>query len=217
MIITLFGDVHGNIIALEKLFEIEKAKTDLFICHGDVVNYAPFSNECVQFLDEITNIKRVKGNHENYFINGFYDGRNEVATSFFENCYKNFDKKLIPLLEKYSDSCEIENYTIEHTIFNKYIFADTDITEHIIDKNYIIGHSHQQFEREKNGFKIFNTGSLGQNRELINVSNYIQLDTDSQKIELKYFKHNIDFIINQMKIEKYPQLCIDYYLSKKQL
>ena len=57
MIITVFGDVHGNIIALEKLFDLEKNQTDLFICHGDVVNYAPWSNDCVAFLENQSNCK----------------------------------------------------------------------------------------------------------------------------------------------------------------
>ena len=58
MIVTVFGDVHGNLIALEKLFEIEKGTTDLFISHGDIVNYGPWTNECIALLKEISKIGR---------------------------------------------------------------------------------------------------------------------------------------------------------------
>ena len=57
MILTIFGDVHGNLVALEKLFKIENEQTDLFVCHGDIVNYGPWTNECIAFLQNISNCK----------------------------------------------------------------------------------------------------------------------------------------------------------------
>ena len=208
MLITIFGDVHGNLIALEKLFELENSKTDIFVCHGDVLNYGPWSNECVQYLAGIPNCSILKGNHENYFTNGFYEGQNVIAKAFFEFCYSKFDKSLLNTIEDYQNQIRIESFTIQHTIYDQYIFADTDISK-------IIGHSHQQFVREKNEFKIYNTGSLGQNRQYINQSCYLKLDTTTKNIELKSFVHDISKVINQMKSEKYPAICIDYYLSKK--
>lgn len=215
MKIIIFGDVHGNLVALEKLFDREKSEVDLFICHGDVVNYGPWSNEVVAFLNTIDNIKVLKGNHENYFLSGFYDGKNLIATTFFDYCYNKFDNSLKPIIERYGTSIEIPNYKVQHTIGTNYIFADTDISKIEITSNYIIGHSHQQFERTKEDYQILNTGSLGQNREFIDKSCYIIIDTDKNTYELKSFSHDIDVVINQMKSEKYPQLCIDYYLSKK--
>lgn len=217
MKITVFGDVHGNLIALEKLFQLEKCDTDLFISHGDVVNYGPWTNDCIEFLNSLDNCKLLKGNHENYFIEGFYDGKNEVAKSFFEFCYGNFDKSLIDSISKYEAQASIPDYTIQHTIGNKYIFSDTDISNIKIDSNYLIGHSHQQFKREKDNFEIFNTGSIGQNREFIDLSCYLKVDTDKKTVELKNFVHNINKVIRQMESEKYPQICIDYYKSKKQI
>ena len=60
MIVTVFGDVHGNLPALEKLFAIETSATDLFVCHGDLVNYGPWSNECVDFLETKNNCIKLK-------------------------------------------------------------------------------------------------------------------------------------------------------------
>ena len=217
MIVTVFGDVHGNLIALEKLFEIEKGTTDLFISHGDIVNYGPWTNECIALLKEISNCILLKGNHEHYFIDGSYDGKNEIAQTFFKHCYNNFDSSLINEIENYKDQQSVCDFTVTHTINNQYIFANTDISEIVIDRNFIIGHSHQQFFREKDSFKIYNTGSIGQNRQNINQSCYLKLDTETKKVELKSYLHNIDKVIDQMKTEKYPQLCIDYYLSKGRL
>ncbi|MCF6129904.1 metallophosphoesterase [Flavobacterium sp. AS60] len=217
MKIIIFGDVHGNLIALEKLFEIEKSQTDLFVCHGDVVNYGPWTNDCINYLKDIPNCTLLKGNHEKYFIDGSYDGTNNIAQTFFRHCYQNFDKTLIKEIRGYGMQTQVEDYTVQHTIGNQYIFADTDMSQINIDKNYIIGHSHQQFFRVKDNFKLYNTGSIGQNRQNINQSCYLKYDSNTKKIELKSYLHDIDKVINQMKTEKYPQLCIDYYLSKGRL
>lgn len=217
MKITVFGDVHGNLVALEKLFELEKNTTDLFISHGDIVNYGPWTNECVTFLDSITNIKLLKGNHENYYLDGFYNGKNEIAKSFFDFCYGNFNKNLLSTIANYGNQVLIPDFTIQHTIGNQYIFLDTDINDLEINSNFIFGHSHQQFERSKDNFKLYNTGSIGQNRALINLSCYLKVDTQKKTIELKNYVHDIDKVIKQMEFEKYPQICVDYYKSKKRV
>ena len=215
MKVVIFGDVHGNIVALERLFEIEKSETDAFVCHGDVVNYGPWTNECVQFLQSIPNCNILKGNHEYYFIDGAYEGKNVIAQTFYQHCYKNFNPSLVNVIKGYQNKFELQDFIIQHTIGNQYIFKDTDISNIIIESNLIIGHSHQQFHLKKDGFDIYNTGSIGQNREHIDLSCYLKYDTNSHKMELKSFVHNIDKVINQMKADNYPQLCIDYYLSKK--
>lgn len=215
MKVVIFGDVHGNIVALEKLFEIEKYDADAFVCHGDVVNYGPWTNECVQFLQTIPNCILLKGNHEQYFIDGFYDGKNIIAQTFYKHCYSFFDPTLVSLIADYQNKFELQNFTIQHTIGNQYIFKDTDISKIEIDNNYIIGHSHQQFHLKNKSIDLYNTGSIGQNREHIDLSCYLKFDTNSNEVELKSFIHNIDKVINQMKSDNYPQLCIDYYLSKK--
>ncbi|MGL2966860.1 metallophosphoesterase family protein [Flavobacterium sp. XGLA_31] len=217
MKIIIFGDVHGNLVALERLFQLEKSETDGFICHGDVVNYGPWTNDCIRFLNDVPNCVLLKGNHEHYFTDGHYDGTNVIAQTFFKHCYQNFDKTLISQISNYGVATTIGDFTVQHTINKQYIFADTDISDLLIDRNYMIGHSHQQFFREKDNFKLYNTGSIGQNRQFINQSCYLKYDTDTQKVELKSFLHDIDKVINQMKTENYPQLCIDYYLSKKTL
>jgi predicted phosphodiesterase len=217
MKVVIFGDVHGNLIALEELFRLEKFEVDMFICHGDVVNYGPWTNECLQYLEAIDNCTLLKGNHESYFIDGSYDGKNEIAQTFFRYCYDHFDKTLIKSLKQYGDSFQIKDYCVQHTINKQYIFADTDISEINIDKNYIIGHSHQQFFRQKDSYSIYNSGSIGQNRQNINQSCYLKYDTETNEVKLKSYLHDIDKVIRQMKSKNYPQLCIDYYLSKKRI
>lgn len=217
MNIVIFGDVHGNLVALEKLFKLEESRTDFFICHGDVVNYGPWTNECIQFLNETPNLKVLKGNHEKYFLDGFYDGINEVAQASFKKCYSSFDRSLKKIINEYELNFKIDDFTIQHTIENRYIFENTNIDNLNIDSNYIIGHSHQQFESKFENYKLYNTGSLGQNRQFINQSCYLILNTDTKKVEFNSFIYDIKKVLNEMKFQNYPQICIDYYSSKQQL
>ncbi len=209
------GDIHGNLPALENLLKIEKSNYDMFICHGDIVNYAPWSNECVELIHTLPNSIKLLGNHEVNFINGNYTGENLVAKSFFDFCYPKFTN--VKIIKTYSNSFNLLNFTVQHTVSNKYIYPDTDLSDLILDKNFIIGHSHYQFDRKINNNRLINTGSLGQNREFINVANYINLNDETNSIQLKAFKFNINIVINKMIEMKYPEICLKYYKSKKTL
>ena len=217
MIVTVFGDVHGNLIALEKLFKIEKDATDLFISHGDVVNYGPWSNECVNYLKSVKNCKMIKGNHEQFYIDGIYGGTNIIAKTFFQKCYDDFDLNLLNDLIKYENEIVLDNFTIQHTINDSYIFADTSLGDFEMKNDYIIGHSHQQYFRKIGEKMLYNTGSIGQNRQYLNQSCYLQINTDNKSVVLKSFIHNIDLLINKMKSKKYPTFCMEYYLSKQRV
>jgi diadenosine tetraphosphatase ApaH/serine/threonine PP2A family protein phosphatase len=62
--IAVFGDIHGNLEALEVVLEqIDRAGVDRLFCLGDVVGYGPNPNECVARLRERT-IPCLMGNHD---------------------------------------------------------------------------------------------------------------------------------------------------------
>ena len=96
------------------------------------MNYGPWTNDCIQYLKDIPNLTLLKGNHENYFINGEYDGTHVVAQTFFQHCYANFDSSLINEIQKYGEQTQLDDYTIQHTINKQYIFADTDISQEAV-------------------------------------------------------------------------------------
>lgn len=209
----IFGDVHGNLPALELLLEKEKHNYDILACHGDLVNYGPWSNECVQLLSDFNNTVLLRGNHEIYFLEGNYPGTHPIAKAFFEYCYPNFIE--FELISKYKTSHKIGKYYIQHTILDKYIFLDTPLAPELMTKNYIIGHSHQQYQRAVENYWLINTGSLGQNRSFINVANYLIYDDESDEIQLKNFICDIDIVINKMQSVGYNEICLNYYLDKK--
>lgn len=207
----IFSDVHGNLPALEKMLLTEKG-CNSYICLGDVVNYGPWSNECVDLIGSLKNSVLLKGNHEEAFISGMYPGSNKIAKAFFDSNIIGFNR--VDTVEDYQDSFRYQGFLCCHTIMNTYVYPDTSIK---LDDNYIIGHSHHQFRYENNGFTLINAGSVGQNRKYIDVLDYIIFDSLNGKMELRSIKYNVDLLINELVARKYPRLCIDYYKSKSRI
>lgn len=215
MRILIFGDVHGNLPALESMLQVAGSEVDMLVSHGDVVNYGPWSNECVQLLQSI-DCTCLIGNHETYFLEGSYPGENKVAQTFFNHCYKSFHQH--KLISTYDDSLSVCAFQVQHTVNSQYVFPDTDLNELKLEKDYIIGHSHHQFSGENtSGKRLINTGSVGQNRKFINLINYVIYDTITTEVKLESLVYDVDIVIDKMKCDKYPQICLEYYLQKKRL
>lgn len=212
MKVLVIGDIHGNLIALEQVIKGFRYNCDLMVCHGDVVNYGPWSNECVELL-EAENCIKLLGNHEEAYIAGYYSGSNVLVKDFFDHTIKDF--KHIEIIKKYKERVEIENFEIRHTINNAYYYPDTDLRDLFLVKNTVIGHSHHPFCRYlKDGKSLTNTGSVGQNRANLSVINFAVIDTSSSDVSLVYRSYNPTPLIDKMRAQKYPQDCIDYYLKK---
>jgi len=211
MLICLLSDVHGNLPALEIVLQKTK-DIDLYISLGDVVNYGPWSNECVDLLGGINQKIVLLGNHEENFISKKYRGINTISKTFHEFCITKFSR--FSEIKFYQESCTILNYKIIHTIDNQVIFPDSNIA---LNQNIIIGHSHKQYITCIDGYKIINPGSVGQNRTYINEINYMVWNTEKDQFKKHSIVYNVDLVINKMESMKYPEKCVDYYKNKKRL
>ncbi len=50
------SDIHGNLPALEKFVSKINEREDIIFMLGDLVNYGPWSNECIELLDTLSNV-----------------------------------------------------------------------------------------------------------------------------------------------------------------
>jgi putative phosphoesterase len=206
----VLSDVHGNLPALENVLKNEP-NVDGYINLGDVVNYGPWSNECVELISSLDNCYSILGNHEEYFTKGVCDVKSELVQSFFKQTFEGFKHKSI--IEKYKKSTDLNGVKLRHTLGVKdYIFRDIEVN---LSESTFIGHSHQQYIRFINGNLLVNPGSVGQNRNFINLSEYVTWDVATGEIETKSVTYKLDYLITEMRERNYPQMCIDYYKNKK--
>lgn len=203
MRILIFVDVHGNLPALETLLKHERA--DQYISLGDIVNYGPWQNECVDLVTSIGAIC-LTGNHEQYYIQGKYPG-DKLANRFFDYCYPQFTRHEI--IKTWHKTHYIPDWILRHTYEDMIVYPDTEVK---FSYNYIIGHSHHQSIHRYYTRTMYCIGSVGQNRQHINRIDYCILNGEP---ELKHLLYDESLIINEMKARKYPDEFIEYY-SKKQ-
>jgi predicted phosphodiesterase len=208
--IAIFSDVHGNLPALETFVARTKPIVDCYLCLGDVVDYGPWNDECLEIVCSLPGIHYLEGNHEKLFLGKISLGEeNPLIRDFYRSSIRNFNR--YDLILNLPASLQLDSFTCSHTIGNKYIYPDTPI---VVKGDYIIGHSHHQFRISRSGKEIINCGSIGQNRKWIDAINYALLDTSSSEITLYEGQYPIDALIKEMQLQGYPQNCIDYYLNK---
>ena len=208
MKVVIFSDVHGNLPALEAVLA-HAGPADRYICLGDVVNYGPWSNECVRRVAELPNCGCIQGNHDLDFLRGQYDGSHPVAKAFFTFCYPRFRER--DLLRGYKENDTVGRYLAVHTINGRYIYKDSAIH---LDNNYLIGHSHYQFGITKDNFYLYNAGSVGQNRADIRVAQYLVWRSDPERIEMVSCCYDYAAVVSEMHRLKYPDICTEYYVRK---
>jgi len=209
MIYLILSDIHGNLPALEAVLKKEKGNYEEIINLGDVVNYGPWSSECVQLLDTIPRIINMTGNHEEYFIAGAYSDPGKVSELFFRVNFPAFTERAT--IKNYRGNFILNGINFVHTINDENIFADTVVK---IDSDLCIGHSHRQYKNELNGFTIINPGSVGQNRQFINIISYAFYNSEENRFYFKQIEYNVDAVIKEMESRKFPAACINYYKEK---
>src|SRR3989344_8356191 len=117
MRVLIFSDVHGNLPAFEIMLK-NAGSVDSYISLGDVVNYGPWGNECVEKLEGLRNCIKILGNHEEYFLcNTLPDS--PLTQLFCKACIKDFDE--FNQIKRYQKEYKLGKYYLKHTINKDYI------------------------------------------------------------------------------------------------
>lgn len=211
MITAIFSDVHGNLPALESFIAETIQRVDSYLCLGDVVNYGPWNDECLEMVYSLPGIRYLEGNHERLFLGKVpLVEESTLVKDFYHSSRQGFTRQ--DLISSLPETHKLGPFTCSHTIGKTLrIYADTEI---VVDRSYIIGHSHHQFRVDRSGNTIINCGSVGQNRKWIDVKNYLLFDKTNYEITFCEGPYDFDRLIGEMEIQGYPQNCLEYYLTK---
>ena len=171
--IAVMSDVHANLQALEKVFEDAEGRgVEIFLNAGDSIGFGPYPNEVIEMLCE-KNVLSILGNYDLEVIEGKAKAKGEkkIALEFAR-------KELAKSCECYLHSLP---YELRLEVAGKKLFvthgSPQSIEEHIYHDTpverlktladaakadvIIVGHSHDQFMRQANGFCFVNPGSVG--------------------------------------------------------
>ena len=216
---AIYSDIHGNLEALEAVFEFfQKENVDKYICLGDIIGYGANPKECISLVRE-TNSVVVSGNWEYAVLGkisiqnfGVYAhtttlwNRSQLSKSDF--CFLD----ALPLVQELSPYFTIVHSTLNHPTNFDYIQTSEEAKLCLTQmKNPIcfFGHSHvpvfffpedqvikwsqeEEFFLEKERKYIINVGSVGQPRDENPLACCAIYDNEIQNVKICRIEYNIE-------------------------
>lgn len=210
MKVAVFSDVHANLIALMQFVRSTINVVDEYLCLGDMVDYGPWNDECLDVIMSLPGITVLEGNHERLFLGKeAIDGEIPLVQDFYHHSKALFSH--MDLISNLPRHCQLGTFKCIHCFGDCSIFPNNSID---INCNYLIGHSHHQFQTDSSGFMLINPGSIGQNRKWIDMLDYLIIDLESQEIQMQSRPYDFNLFLSELHQRHYPENCIAYYANK---
>jgi putative phosphoesterase len=198
MKIACLADVHGNLPALEAVFESLPGSIDSIVFLGDVCGYYPYVNECIPLMIE-NRVTAIRGNHDQVLLDCIDTGHPDES---YEAQYGSAIRRCIPNLSPSSIAwmsatpCELLldwGGTVLHLFHGApwdpmggRVYPDFDQWERFngVSGNVImLGQTHYSLSKWSHGKFIMNPGSVGQPRDQRGAACYAILDLESHTLE----------------------------------
>ncbi len=210
---ALFSDIHGNIRALDRVFEeIDQEKPDKIFCLGDLVGYGANPNEVIDRLRE-REIPTIMGNYDDgvgydrddcgcaYTTKEDRDlGDRSLAWSkaavIPEN--KNYLRKLPSQIRETVNGWDVLLVHGSPRKINEYLFADRpeERVAPMLKKTgagiVICGHTHLPYHKNIEGIHLINTGSVGKPKSGSPEADYVIIDF-AEELEVFFRKVEYDW------------------------
>jgi len=233
---AVFGDVHGNLEALEAVLEkIEKEQPDRYICVGDLVGYGADPVICIQKVCNLKNCMVVAGNHD-FAAAGILntDFFNTYASEAIRWTRQQLSAEDLSYLQHLKLVANINNITTTHSNLYlpemfEYIQSSYDVRlgmDKLQTAVCFVGHSHipvsfsfhrgvldfstEPFTRiERNGKYLVNVGSVGQPRDDNPLAAYAVYDEAEGVIWLKRTEYDIDKAVQKIRQAGLPEILAE--------
>lgn len=201
MRIAIISDIHSNLEALTKAFNIiDRRSIDEIVCLGDIVGYGANPNECVDLVRQRCNIV-IKGNHDEAVIDltvadDFTDNaRSAILWTREQITEENLGYlRSLSIAQQKKDMILVHSSPCEPQEWN-YIF-DEDTAARAFrsfsEPLCFIGHTHMPMIFSPNGFVsaianderyLINVGSVGQPRDRNTDLSFGIFDSDTWTYE----------------------------------
>ncbi|MFW5692345.1 MAG: metallophosphoesterase family protein [Chloroflexota bacterium] len=208
--VTIFGDIHGNLPALETMFaDMETRGLDNLYCLGDLVGYGTFPNEVVAMIRE-REIPTLMGNYDQGVGISSDDcgcaykteadrkrGKQSIA---WTNAHTTDDNKAY--LRGLTDRIPLQVGGLKVLLvhgsprkINEYLYEDRpdDYFERIMDgvdaDVLVCGHTHLPYHKVlPSGRQIVNAGSVGKPKDDNRDACYVVLSADGRELSVEFIR-----------------------------
>ena len=220
MKILLIADIHANLEALQTVLDIPH---DRAICLGDIVDYGPDPDRCIDLLQK-KNVPTIRGNHDNavafkvdcqcgYKYKHLSIATREYTWEILEKPQIGYLQKLPLLIKEEVDGKRLYLTHASPRSMFEYIKPETPDEEirNMVDEAIepveaeflVIGHSHIPMNRKLGDLTIINPGSVGQPRDGDNRAGCAVFDTETGKIEFFRLEYDIEAVCAKIE-ERMP-------------
>ena len=187
MKILILSDVHANIEALTAI-EAAERPFDRVFCNGDIVDYGPSPNECIEWLKD-WRADVVRGNHDNAVgarvdcgCVGPFRRLSEATRQLMWTLLDEREQKWLAELpitrthlvdgvsfyQCHATPRRISEYITRETTESEWLELFQDVAADIV----LLGHTHLQIERQLDGRRFVNPGSAGQAKPRGSIAQY---------------------------------------------
>lgn len=224
---TIFGDIHGNLPALEAVFQdIEARGLTRLYCLGDLVGYGTFPNEVVNLIRR-RDIPTLMGNYDQGVgvssddcgcaYKTDVDRQRGEMSIMWSNAHTTEDNKafLRDLPTRISVSMGDLNVLLVHGSprkVNEYMFVDRpdDYFERILDSVgvdvLVCGHTHLPYHKIlPSGRHVINAGSVGKPKDRDPRAGYITLTINGCDVKVEFIRVTYDVERAAQAIEATPE------------
>lgn len=225
--VTIFGDLHGNLPALEAVFADMQARgLDHLYCLGDLVGYGTFPNEVVEHI-RTRGIPTIMGNYDQGVGSNSDDcgcayktevdrkrGEQSIAWTNAHTTAENKDfLRALPahLPLQLGDLSVLLVHGSPRKV-NEYLFEDRpdDYFERIMDAAgtdvLVCGHTHLPYHKVlASGRQIINAGSVGKPKDHDPRACYITLRADKRGLMVDFIRVPYDVERAASAIEATPE------------
>ncbi len=220
----LYSDIHGNLEALNAVFEtLEKEGVDKYICGGDVVGYGANPKECLEMVME-RGTMIVAGNHD-YAIAGklnidFFNPYAQEAVRWTRKRLSRENKDFLAnldLIQRMDDTLTLVHGSLNFPEMFDYIQTSYEarLSLEILETPVcFFGHSHvpvaffegetvtfsmdEEIPVDKNRKVLVNVGSVGQPRDGNPFACCAVYDDAVGKVWIHRIEYDIDTAVNKI-------------------
>lgn len=229
----VFGDIHGNLHALQAVLQAYEAEgIDQYLCTGDLIGYGAFPKECIQICRDLcTHI--VAGNHDfavcEKLTLEFFNSYAKSAVLWTRNALSDDDLAYLrglPLTAVVDDDTTLAHATVYDAHAFDYIQTQYDAHLSLQEMRTtcgFVGHSHipitfylrdavvswtmeDSFDVTTCEKVLVNVGSVGQPRDENPSAAYAVFDTEERKIWVKRVDYDIEAAIQAIEDNGLPRI-----------